>query len=314
MFPFNSSSESARRVSPGQLQALLSIYQQDARTGMVHLSSPQNKNDFFVLLYVDGQAIRFYQHQSKGYVRHDMLAKNSILPKSELDLQEYEFSARFIRPLQGIFEQTKIEQPVKISTQSILDIIQKLEKGSEPVVAHFHWPSAEGFSLIPGNGLPSRQSMFWSQNQPSVMPNFIRWPEPECTLTTYSGNAESNAWHENYLMLGFDFLYEQIFSRYDELVGASMVTRLENQLNAVARLQGWKISFSGRILDDTQFFSSAGDMRIAYRTLLLTGQQHISSVVGERLFEESLLIAIGALPSILRSTLQVNNILTYRIQ
>lgn len=311
MVPFSvSSSETPRRVSPGQLQALLSVYQQDSLTGLVYLTSTGNKQETVVLFYVNGQLLCLYQCQADGYIRHEAQARNAVLPKSEMDLQSFRVEAHFIRPLQGIFENAKSDAGKTISTPSVPGAIQELEKSPEPLLAHFRWPSADGFSLIPGNGLASRQFMFWSQDQVSSIPNFSRWPEPECTLTTYHSNAESRAWRENYMVLGFDFLYENIFKRYDELVGANMVARLEDQLNSISRTQGWQIGFYAQRLQDTQFFASMSDMRIAYRTLLLAGQRHISGVVGEKLFEQSIVLAAGSLPSVLRATLQSENILS----
>lgn len=313
MIAFNASAEAPRRVSPGQLQALLSVYQQDLLTGLVRLSLPQSKEDFVILLYAEGQIIRLYQHLAHGYVRHEPISRNAILPKVDADLQAYQFPARFLRPLQGLFEQTRvIDETLTVSTPNVVDTVRRLEKSAEPLLAHFHWPNADGFVLVPGNGLTSRQLMFWSPGQPTTVPNFFRWGEPECTLTTYAGNMESKAWRENYLMMGLDFLYEKIFQRYDDLVGASMVSRLEEQLNSVSRMQGWKISFAGRALEDNHFFSSLGDMRIAYRSLLLAGQRHISAVVGERLFEETLFGAVNTLSPTLRTTLQMDNILNYQ--
>lgn len=314
MLPFNSFSEPARRVSQGQLQALLSIYQQDSLTGIVQLTPVQSTGEFFVLLYVEGKLFRLYQHLSKGYVRHDEThAWNAILPSKDMDLLSHQFSPRFIRPLQVIFEAAKTGDTSKVATQAVIEKIQMLEKKPNPLLAHFHWPSADGFALIPGNGLPSRQLLFWSPNHSSGIPNFTRWPETECTLTTYEVNAASTAWHENCLALGLDYLYEQIFIRYDELVGSSMVSRLEEQLNTVSRMQGWKISFTGHTLNDTHFFSSMSDMRIAYRTLLMSGQRHISSVVGEKLFEESARAGFISLPPVLQTTLTKDNVFTYRI-
>jgi hypothetical protein len=310
MFSFAASSEPLHRVSPGQLQALLSMYQQDLLTGLIQLSSPKNKQEDIVIFYVNGQIICLYQHHVDGYVRHEAHSKNAILPKSEVELQPYQIAAHFIRPLQGMFEKPKTGQSRNVATPSVPDVIEELEKSSEPLLAHFHWPSADGFSLIPGNGLASRQLMFWSQNQTAPIPNFMRWSEPECVLTTYRGSTESRAWRENYMMLGLDFLYERIFKRYDELVGSSMVDRLEEQLNAVSRMQGWQISFSGHRLQDTHFFASFSDMRIAYRTLLMTGQHHISDVVGEKLFEQSVIAAARTLPSELRAILEGENILS----
>jgi hypothetical protein len=311
MLPFIvSSSESPRRVSPGQLQALLSVYQQDLLTGLVYLTPAANKREALVLFYVQGQLLCLYQRQPDGYKRHEAQARNVVLPKNEMDLQSFQVETHFIRPLQGIFENAKTEAGKTIATPSVPDTIRELEKSPEPLLAHFRWPGADGFSLIPGNGLTSRQFMFWSQDQASSIPNFARWPEPECTLTTYRGNVESRAWRENYLVLGFDFLYENIFNRYDELAGSNMVTRLEEQLNSISRTQGWQIGFFGHRLQDTHFFNSLSDMRIAYRTLLMAGQRHISGVVGEKLFEQSIALAAGSLPSVLRATLQSENILS----
>lgn len=311
MLPFSaSSSESPRRVSPGQLQALLSGYQQDLLTGLVYLTSARSKQEAVVLFYVNGQLLCLYQRQADGYIRHESQARNAVLPKHDVDLQFFRVETHFIRPMQGIFENAKSEAAKTIATPSVPEKIQELEKSPEPLLAHFRWPGADGFSLIPGNGLTSRQFMFWSQDQVSSIPNFARWPEPECALTTYRGNAESRAWRENYLVLGFDFLYENIFKRYDELVGANMVARLEEQLNAISRMQGWQIGFYGHRLQDTHFFSSLSDMRIAYRTLLMAGQRHISGVVGEKLFDQSVALAAGSLPSVLRTALQSENVLS----
>jgi hypothetical protein len=314
MFPFNSQTNHPSRVSQVQLQALLSIYQQDSLTGMVRLTPIRSNGDFFVLLYVDGQNISIYQHVSENYIRHEVQDRNAILPKGELDLSSLQFSSRFIRSLRGMFERANSKQMGKINTQSVAENIKKLEQNPEPLLAHLHWPSADGFVLIPGLGFSSRQMLFWSPEHSSGIPNFARWPEPECTLTTYSGSTESKAWRENYLMLGLDFLYEQIFNRYNDLVGSGMANRLEDHLNSVARMQGWKISFSGHTLDDVHFFTSLSDMRIAYRTLFMAGQRHITSVVGERLFEESARAALVALPTILKTTIENDNIFTYQIK
>jgi len=312
MFPFNSTTEPPSRVSPGQLQALLSIYQQDSLTGMVRLTPARGNGEFFVLLYVDGQNISLYHHLPEGYVRHEVQSRNTVLPKGDLDLSAHQFSPRFIRPLQGMFEKASSKQAGQIKTQSVIETIKKLEQNPEPLLAHLHWPGADGFVFIPGLGFPSRQLLFWSPDHASGIPNFARWPEPECTLTTYGGSMDSKAWRENYLMLGLDFLYEQIFSRYNDLVGSGMANRLEDHLNSVARMQGWKISFSGHTLDDVHFFTSLSDMRIAYRTLFMAGQRHISSVVGEKLFEESARAALVALPTVLKTTIENDNIFTYK--
>lgn len=314
MFPFSAPTEASKRVTQGQLQALLSIYQQDSLTGMVHLATDHNKGDFSVLLYVAGKNISIYQHKNDGYIRHDAGSQNIILPKGDLELSSYQFSPRFIRPLQAMFEKTGSKSAGQIKTSAIAENIKKLETSPEPLLVHFHWPGADGLLFIPGLGFSSRQLLFWSADHSSGIPNFARWPEPECTATIYTGNLESRAWRENYLMVGFDFLWEQIFSRYNELVGSGMVTRLEEQMNSMARIQGWQISFSGHTLDDTNFFSTLSDMRIAYRTLYMAGQRHIASVVGEKLFEESARAALVALPTALKNTLETENILSYKIK
>ncbi|MFO7585943.1 MAG: hypothetical protein R6W69_14540 [Anaerolineales bacterium] len=311
---FNTSAEPAKRVSQGQLEALLSIYYQDSLTGMVRLTpASEDKGEFFVLLYLDGDLFRMYQHLPKGYVRHDTQQWMSVLPQTELNLQSFQFPSRFLRPLQIIFETTKTGEVKTVSTPSVINMIHKLEGNPNPILAHFHWPSADGFAFVPGNNLASRNLSFWSPHHTSGIPSFARWPESECRLTLFETEKENTAWYENCLTLGLDYLYEQIFKRYDELVGASMVTRLEDQLNSVARTQRWKISFTNRVLDDSHFFPSLSDMRIAYRTLLMSGQRHISSVVGEKLFEESARAGFVSLSSVLQKTLTQDNIFTYRV-
>lgn len=314
MFPFAAAPEAPKRVSQGQLQALLSIYQQDSLTGMVHLANDHGKGDFSVLLYVAGQNISVYQHKNDSYIRHEVRDRNMALPKGDFELASYQFSARFIHPLQAMFEKASSKSAGQVQTAMVSETIKKLEQSPEPLLAHLHWPGADGLLFIPGLGFSSRQLLFWSPDHASGIPNFTRWPEPECSLTLYSGSMESRAWRENYLMLGFDFLWEQIFRRYNDLVGSGMVTRLEENMNSMARVQGWQISFSGRTLDDTHFFTTLSDMRIAYRTLYMAGQRHIASVVGEKLFEESARAALVALPTVLKTTLETENILSYQIK
>jgi hypothetical protein len=109
------------------------------------------------------------------------------------------------------------------------------------------------------------------------------------------------------------FLYEQVFKGYEDLVGASMVSRLEDQLNTVSHRQRWNISFTNYLLDDSHFFPSLSDMKVAHRTLLMSGQRHISSVVGEKLFEEIVQAGFARLSPLLQTTLAQNNILNSRV-
>jgi hypothetical protein len=308
------STESATRVSPGQLQALLSIYHQDSLTGLVRVTPVQESSgEFFVLLYVNGQPLRMYQNEAKKYTRQNAESWSATLPQIEMDLQSYQFSAHFIRPLQIAFESNKINSAGELATQDVYKRIKELEKSPTPMLAHFEWPRADGFVLIPGGGLSSRQLLFFSPNQPNSIPNLARWPEPTCKLSTYEIEPDNEAWRENCLMLGLDFLYEQIFNRYDELVGASMTARLQEQLNNTARIQRWRISFNGRTLEDFEFFPAMKDMSRAYRSLLMSGQNYIASVVGENLFEESARAGFTSLPQVLQNTLAKENIFTYRL-
>ena len=309
MFPFSSFSESSRRLSPGQLQAMLSIYQQDLLTGLIRLTSSQKPEESVILIYVDGSVVGIYQKSALGIVCHPVETKNMILPKIDVDLHAYQFSSAFVRPLLAIFEQQQIVSSQQIPTESVLGTIAQIGKNPEAALIHVRWPNAESFILLPGYGLPARQQLFWSQNQVMIMPNLARWTEAECLLTAYTGDAAGKAWGEIYLILAYDFLYERVFSRYDELAGESLVRRLEDQLTAASRTQAWKIAFFSRTVEDTHFFLSQDERVNAYRILLQAGQRQMKAVVGEKLFVEAVQSAYSELPSIFKTALQRNGIL-----
>jgi hypothetical protein len=302
-----------RLVSSSQLQAMLNLFQQDLMNGLVEIL--YSSDDQVLLLLSSGKITSAYHCHGDTIARHSLSDLPVLLnSRNEGHIRVCELAPSFLRAVKTIIEQPQSSDALSSNTPALPEIIQQKQAMAQPSLLHIHWPHAEGFVFLPGNGFSPRQYAFLSEGQSSdsaaAVSMFSRWSETECTISRYTGDSESEIWKENSLQLGFALLVEQVMRRHEELVGHLLSRKLEDNLNRLSQMQSWNISIANNAVDDVQLFDSINDAAAAYRAILDLASRQISLVIGTRLFNEAVESSLDGLGGQLQLAVERNNLLT----
>ena len=280
----------SRQASAGQIQAELNLFRQDLSSGVFEIVYAGGEK--YYLFFSEGQLIDCYKRDPGEIARMEYLNPGTFFAgKGDAHLRICNMSPRFFRHLKTLIHHFASGEEQNLQTDQVMAVIDKMKVEPSPLLIHVQWSTAEGFTFIPGKGLPAREFLFLNQSQSHGnnpgMTVLSRWPEPECLLTVYKSDDALGIWKENFLFLGFSIIFEKLILRYDELVGKTLVTRLENNLNASARGQSVGIFFADKSVDDAHSFISLSDASAAYRSLFKLASQQMSAVVGPRLISQA---------------------------
>lgn len=306
--PFAVPSEKTTRVSPGQVQALLNLYQQDLYTGVLNFSVKGVTEEFYGLTYLEGKPISLYHGTDDGINWLPGENKSALYTKSQMEMWLVPLSPPCLPAIHTILEQAQQAQTQEISTTDVNKHLEILRVQEEPQLILLQWPSATGFTFLPGAGIPNRMFYFIKHDhttgQAIAMPGMPRWYEPNCRLTRFAASPASLSWETNKLLLAFSIFFEQLMVRYDELAGATLVRRLEDHLNTFTRTHSWQISFVSRSLENSHYFSSVREMGNGYNTILQTCSKQMETVLGPKLVQDAIRGCSTRLPLPLRTALQ----------
>ncbi len=285
-----------RQVSASQIQTELNMFRQDLLGGLCQVSYPSGET--YYLFYIEGQLIDFYHDDLQQVVRLENVNPAPFFAgKGDAQLRVCTLSPRLFRHLKTLIYHPREINHLSVQTNRLMAVLDNYRKNEQPAFVHVIWPSAEGFTFLPGKGLPAREFLFLSdsQSQGSSLGVTIlsRWPEAECELFYYSCDLTQEVWKENFISLGFTIVFEKLLNRYDDLVGKTLVLRLENNLSSAARSQALNIAFADKSIDDTHTFFTLSDAAAAYRSLFKLASHQMGAVVGPRLVAQALSDALN---------------------
>lgn len=308
---FDSIYPNRRSASPSELQFMLRLFQQDLKTGLLEISYPSNEKIF--LLIKGGKVSCIYLVDGDQVTRCPLSNQLSLFQGRDQGLVRVcELAPSSLGAVRTIFEQNHSSNTLDSPTAALSGMIQKWQALSEPSLVHIRWPNAEGFVFIPGNHFSARQYAFVSEDNQSdsaaAVSMFSHWSEPECIISQYRDNGETEIWKENNLQLGFALLLEHSLRRYDELAGHSLSSKLQDALNRLSQAQSWNIIVANTSVDDVQIFETRKDAALAYRAIFDLASRHIIQVIGSRLFTETVEMSLAGLSGQLRQALEDNNL------
>ena len=309
---FDSIYPDRRSVSSSELQFMLKLFQQDLKTVLLEVSySPEDK---IFLLLNDGKISCAYSAKEDRITRRSLLNLSTLFQgRDHGAIRVCELVPSSFGAVRTILEQSHSSNTFPSSTAALPGTIQKWQANPEPSLVHIRWPNAEGFVFIPGNNFSARQYVFVTEGKSSdsaaAVSMFSHWSEVECTISQYTSDSQSEIWRENSLQLGFALLIEQIIRRYEDLVGHSLSSKLEDSLNRLSQAQSWSISIVNTSVDDVQLFDSIDHAATAYQTILYLASRQISEVIGSRLFDEAVNASMDSLGGQLRQAVEDNELI-----
>ena len=281
--PFQKAYPDELKISVARIQALIDTYRERERTGLIRLAhSPQQQ---VYLLFQRGQIINSYQAgDGPG---------EKLESWSEAVLNGGEASARLVQlsPLALQMCKLSIESggdgSRTVGAVELRTLVSRDWNQSAGLrLVHLSWDTAEGTLLYEGANAGTH-SIFFSagrlEDEAGIASTFMLWSEAQCEVTTFTPDLQLTAWQEYYLRRIFAQVCDSLLPRYEEITGRAMVDSAIRSIALLTSRQKHKINLTTRQVVDQEVFPTPAEAADAYRPLLKTLIDQISSVIGQKL-------------------------------
>jgi hypothetical protein len=272
-------------LSPSQFRSLIHGFTLIRQSGLIQFTPPSNEQ--LVLLFVDGVAKNAYVVTPKARRKIQPFEWSSFVGKSEGTVRILTLPSEGMRIGKMFMECQQCRESFQLQTADLERRFNGWSASPKTIAVHMRWPEAEAAVVFPGKDAPVHTALFIKKGttftDATALSTIHSWEEKTCTVSYYTEQGELEAWQEYRLHLLFVQTLELILTRYNDLAGRSLVSALDNEINAEVYKNGWKINYAGNGVHDHQIFSSPEEATGAYRRLYNLCLAHIEVVIGEKL-------------------------------
>jgi len=235
----------------------------------------------------------FVQH---GIVQ-SLYIRNHRLPDLhwEAPLERLGIGTLAIEPLPGralMFKKVVLEEitqpsPQQSDTTQLQSMYSLAKYNPTPTLFHIQWETAEAFVLVAGGHIPVQHAVlitpsFVKEGQ-AALDHLLNWEDAGCNVMIHRGDIKNQAWLELQLNILLEWYCQKILSHYQQLTGVVMVKSILQSIAILAETKGWNLSTHNQHLTDASIFSSAAEMRNAYREIFSTIRSRIEPIIGSSL-------------------------------
>lgn len=283
-----SSNVNARLLSTEDVQALIHKSLAEGLTGQIQVTFLKEKT---LTLFVNKGKV------SQVYVRnHRLPDTNWQIPLIEYgrgDLKVESMPPRALMFRKIVLENFEKVKPQPAKTSQLKMMFDLAEQNNvHPTLFHIHWDSAEGFVLVAGRDIPLRRVIMLTRDgflKGSLgFDQMTTWNEPECQVTTYRGNIQSQAWFEVHLNILLEHSCARILDQYGRLTGKVMINSVLWQVHSMSASEGWNFEPQVNEIRDTTIFPSARETGDAYKKIIAEVVSRTQHVIGPSLTQNIL--------------------------
>jgi hypothetical protein len=275
-------------LSREQFLIALQNLQGDFRTCLIEVRPARNMHNGLMVLLVGGQVVNLYgmEEHARRLSHLDFLAALPDRGKS-FRLRVLALTPNTARLVKILLEKPDGETSAVIASGHLQPVVNQAMQSSLPILVHFSWTNAQGFTLLPGGGLPQHHSLFVGPNQvlhsEGGLDALYQRQDSDCRVRMVRSAESIPAWREYCLHYAFNWLVEYLFARLETLTDRVLLGEILRDLNFTTSANGWNINVSFSDVSDQAVFSSPQQAGQVYQRLLGILIRHAAPVIGNQM-------------------------------
>lgn len=292
------------------LPAILGACERDELTGLVEIKSADVQ---IVLLFVEGMLLDARQITGEAMEKIAPSQLSGLSPAEVRNVRRLALPLEAVRVAKVLLDWHPPVETVPADPGAIAGYLETWAARPVTSMVHLTWLDAEGFVVLPG-GVPPSGAIFVAggritSDAPGLAAIHAHRGGP-CALTRYEARTDVAVVQEQiaHLRTAFTVLAGAVVARYAELLGSSMTNALMFDVNDAAQTNGWRVKVSMNGVADTHAFESAEAAARAYGMLMTRMIKHMTTVIGARLTNATILEAARRFSPATQQTLK-----TYRL-
>ncbi|MFO7583676.1 MAG: hypothetical protein R6W69_03020 [Anaerolineales bacterium] len=283
-----------------QFLIALQILQGDFRTCLVEIRPARNERSGLMVLLVAGQVVNLYRMGDRARrLKHSDLFTALPGGGTSFRLRVLALTPNTARLVKILLEQSGSDTSAVIQSGQLQPVVNQAMQSSLPVLVHFSWTNAQGFTLLPGGGLPEHHTLFIASRQvlhsEGSLDALYQWQDSACQVRMVRSDESTLAWREYFLHYAFDWLVKYLFVRLETLAGRMLLSEILRDLNFTTSANSWNINVSFSDVSDQAVFSSPQQAGQVYQRLLGILIRHAVPVIGDQMTDMLVREALNSL-------------------
>lgn len=274
----------ARDISGNLIRAQIKMHEKDLFSGLFHIGGIEQS----VFLFAQGKLFSVYKLLNDDWVSLSKSEWDQKISRSSGDLRVVSLAVEGLRVFRLFFESglSEADSATSLAASELNSFVSSWKRENKAGIVLISQNEAVALMLFAAQETAFSEAALVSGLQTqtgSMVANQIKtWGERICQVTAGAYNERSEAWREYSLRISFGKFIQSALERYGELVGQSLITDINEQVNDEMRNWGIELALYGSGLSNRQFFETLDRAGQAYVTIFNLIDNQIKAVVGEK--------------------------------